>query len=631
MTLTVRNTQQVSTANTSGLILPNRHTQQGALGFMFISNGELYASGQEDRPFSDSHRTYRFHSIPVKNPSSSPFVELSYNHLCAYARTAAGEVYSWGLNSSGALGHGDTIKRNLPTKIQWFEDNNVQVAELIGAPVHSKEASDAYLCMHFLGMDGRIYGCGYNGYGQLGVGDAKNRSVPTAAILPSGKDKKALVITRAYVNSPIYTSVYVIDNTGQLYVWGMNDRGHLGIGNKTNQYTPQKVNTFTNVIDVKAALCDDNSTYGHALLLREDGTLWGTGKNNLGQLGLGNTTGPYINWTQESTGKTDWRWFDVAAGSNSIAIDAQNDFYIVGQNNYGQVGDGTLTTATKFTKPLYAFPGADAENPGEALGFQGKAAYGMITGSHYEACIAVVSTDGKMWTSGYGSHGLRATGSLTSGNSAGNHRYFMPVPLNTLGAKIVGLKTTGHTIHQYAWIVLLEDGRLLGAGDNSYGQLGLENDINYISYLTEIWSTKTADTTTEVSMAHFKGGKVAHPKEDTVLTLDQDLFLKGSAINREGGTITLQGGNTYKLTGKIRLTNKKGNFLVNYQFKNMESDAYIGDFGSEISVPSTLHHSSYSEAIAYLSPSVTTKVALCIIGTKGGGTIECSQITVDQV
>jgi len=434
-----------------------------------------------------------------------------------------------------------------------------------------------------------------------------------------------------YVNSPIYTSVYAIDNTGQLYVWGMNDKGHLGIGNSTNQPTPQKVDTFTNVVDVKAALIDEGNTYGHALLLRSDHTLWGTGGNDYGQLGLGNTTAPYKNWTQESTGKTDWRWFDVGAGTNSIAIDAQNDFYIVGQNNYGQVGDGTLTTATKFTKPLYAFPGADAENPGTALGFQGKAAYGMITGSHIESCIAVVSTDGKMWTSGYGSHGLRATGSYISGHREGEHRYFMPAPLNTSGAKIVGLKTTGHTIHQYAWIVQLEDGRLLGAGDNSYGQLGLEKDINYISYLTEIWSTKTADNETEASMGHFKGGEVVNPKEGTVLTLDQDLFLKGSAISREDAIITLQAGNTYKLTSKIRLANKKGNFLVNYQFKNLESGAYIGDLGSEILVPSTLHHSSYSEAIAYISPSVTTKIALCVIGTKGAGTVQFSQVTVDQV
>ncbi|MGB0931822.1 MAG: RCC1 domain-containing protein [Chitinophagales bacterium] len=615
----------------TGLILPNRHTQQGALGFMFISNGELYASGQGDRPFSDSNTTYRFHSIPVKNPSDSPFVELSYNHLCAYARTAAGEVYSWGLNSSGVLGHGDTIKRNIPTKIQWFEDNNVQIAELIGAPVHPKEASDAVLCMHFLGTDGRMYGCGYNGYGQLGTGDTKNRDVPTAALLPTGKDKKAIVITRAYVNSPRYTSVYAIDNTGQLYVWGMNDRGHLGIGNTTNQSTPQKVATFTNVVDIKAALIDDNNTYGHALLLRSDHTLWGTGGNGYGQLGLGNTTSPYINWTQESTGKTDWRWFDVGAGSNSIAIDAQNDFYITGLNNYGQVGDGTTTTATKFTKPLFAFPGADAENSGTALGFQGKAAHGMITGSHIESCIAVVSTDGKMWTSGYGSHGLRATGSYTSGNSTGEYRYFMPAPLNTSGAKIVGLKTTGHTLHQYAWIVQLEDGRLLGAGDNSYGQLGLESAINHISYFTEIWNTKAADNDIEASKAHFRGGKVVNPEVGAVLPLDQDLFLKGSAISREGATITLQAGKTYKLTGKARLANKKGNFMLTYQFKNLESGANIGDIGSQILVPSTLHHSAYPEAIAYISPSTTTKVSLCVTNVEGAGMVEFSQVEVEQV
>ena len=620
----------VSSPNTSGLILANRHTHQGALGFMFIFNGEIYATGLGgNTPFVDKNTAYGFHTIPVNNPSDSPFVELSYNYHCAYARTAAGEVYSWGTNPYGSLGHGDKKSCAVPTKIQWFEDNDVQIAELIGAPVHSKGID--ITCMHFLGTNGQIYGCGYNAYGQLGVGDTKDRAVPTAALFPSGPDKKAIMISKAYVNSPVYTSVYAISNTGQLYVWGMNDRGHLGIGNTTNQDTPQKVATFTNVVDVKAALNDEPNTYGSALLLTAEGTLWGTGGNYFGELGLDNTTTPYINWTQEVLGKTDWRWFDLGAGNCSIAIDKENNFYVAGMNNYGQVGDGTVTNATKFTKPMYAYPGAALENPensGAALGFQGKAAYGMVTGSHYEATIAVVSTDGKMWTSGNGEHGIRATGVRVSGDKPGDHRYFTQVPMPTSGAKIVALKTTGHTRYDYGWIVQLEDGRLLGAGDNRHGQLGLENDIDTISYFTEIWRTPVGSTR---SKAHFRGEQVEHPTEGTTLPLSENLFLQGGSISRNDATITLQPGRTYKLTGKARLKNKTGNFRVDYQFKEVATGNYIGDFGSQILVPSTLHASAYPEAIAYISPSVVTEVELCITHVTGNGTVKFSQVEVDEV
>ena len=67
----------------------------------------------------------------------------------------------------------------------------------------------------------------------------------------------------------------ILKKDGTLWACGRNDNGELGIGNFTNQRQPVKVMQST------------ASGYYHTLILKKDGTVWACGNGTYGQLGFG--------------------------------------------------------------------------------------------------------------------------------------------------------------------------------------------------------------------------------------------------------------------------------------------------------------------------------------------------------
>jgi hypothetical protein len=67
-----------------------------------------------------------------------------------------------------------------------------------------------------------------------------------------------------------------------LQAWGYNFYGQLGNGNTINQSAPVVIN-LSNVVAISAG-------GNHSLALKSDGYVWACGLNNVGALGIGNTT-----------------------------------------------------------------------------------------------------------------------------------------------------------------------------------------------------------------------------------------------------------------------------------------------------------------------------------------------------
>ena len=88
-----------------------------------------------------------------------------------------------------------------------------------------------------------------------------------------------------------------------LFTWGDNGRGQLGLNNRTSYSSPKQVGSLTNWSSV-------NTTGAQSYAIKTDGTLWAWGFGNNGALGLGNTTnysspkqvGALTNWLQVSGG-----------------------------------------------------------------------------------------------------------------------------------------------------------------------------------------------------------------------------------------------------------------------------------------------------------------------------------------
>src|SRR5689334_17101170 len=77
----------------------------------------------------------------------------------------------------------------------------------------------------------------------------------------------------------------LLNEDGLVYSFGNNLESQLGLGHKKDQSTPQIILDLEN-IRIKKISCGEN----HSILLSEEGTLYSFGRNGSGHLGLGNTT-----------------------------------------------------------------------------------------------------------------------------------------------------------------------------------------------------------------------------------------------------------------------------------------------------------------------------------------------------
>ncbi len=246
-----------------------------------------------------------------------------------------GEVWVWGYNAYGQLGVGNTAAVLVPTKLTALNGVNIVDVQLSKAYYYNGRYHTL-----FLADDGSLYACGYNLYGQLGIGNTTNQSTPQ---LLSKSDWSQI-----YAMGEDGGFSAGIDTSGDLYMWGYNSRGQLGIGSTTNQSTPQLVNAFGGVTVSKFSGADGYGTtyvnYGSSMCLLSTGAVYTWGHNSEGHLGTGNTT--QYNTPQHISGLgTDNQDILMSLGAYGVSYVVKDDQSIVasGYNGNGQLGDGTTT------------------------------------------------------------------------------------------------------------------------------------------------------------------------------------------------------------------------------------------------------------------------------------------------
>ena len=122
-------------------------------------------------------------------------------------------------------------------------------------------------------------------------------------------------------SSSYYTAILKKDNT--LWVAGYNGSSQLGLGDTNHRNTFTQVTT--NADDIKSVYCGES----HTIILKNDGTLWGCGRGQEGQLGLGNTNAP-ATFTEITTNTDDIK--SVYCGYYYVII-LKNDGTLWGTGN----------------------------------------------------------------------------------------------------------------------------------------------------------------------------------------------------------------------------------------------------------------------------------------------------------
>jgi alpha-tubulin suppressor-like RCC1 family protein len=124
-----------------------------------------------------------------------------------------------------------------------------------------------------------------------------------------------------------------IKPNGTIWGWGSNNAfGQLGDGTETDIWVPTQITAST---DWQQVICGPYTTFA----LKSNGTLWSTGNNTYGQLGIGSTVNYRNAFTQVGT---DTNWSQVAASNGfTIALKTNGTLWAWGQNDAYQMGNGT--------------------------------------------------------------------------------------------------------------------------------------------------------------------------------------------------------------------------------------------------------------------------------------------------
>ncbi|XP_043288691.1 secretion-regulating guanine nucleotide exchange factor isoform X1 [Venturia canescens] len=311
-------------------------------------------------------------------------------------------LYAWGANSHGQLGLGfQSELLILPCEID-ISSSSLNVK-------HIKRISGGAGHTLILDERGRAYSCGWNDRGQAGVGSKNEKEVLKFDEINGLENERIKDIACGWNSSMALTE------DGQVYVWGSNSHGQLGIKNSKDfkdfreptkiDYLPERIkhmsmglrhsamvtesgkvlitgsgiksqlgimdqdnrviknfDTFVKIPelnDVAEVVCGQN----HTVALTQSGKIFTWGDNRYGQCGFDNDVKSRIDSPSEVKVEGVGKILEIRVGwTHTSALRVDNTLITWGRNNYGQLGyeeDGNrytwMPTSTFATPKICQF------------------------------------------------------------------------------------------------------------------------------------------------------------------------------------------------------------------------------------------------------------------------------------
>jgi len=376
-------------------------------------------------PTSDLEESQVYHlSYPsgvITNMAGDNYVGTAYTFKSlAYDY----QLWMWGKNSGGELGHNDTIKKSSPVQIPgttW---------RYVCTDINSTMA---------IKTDGTLWSWGYNDYGSMGQNVPPSTKYSSPVQVGSGTNWKAETLL------VVYDSGYACKTDGTLWSWGYNSYGKLGLNDTANRSAPIQIGTAT---DWKKPVRTHMQSAGG---IKTDGTLWAWGLNAAGQLGQNSQT-QYSSPVQVPG--TTWAWGNSGSYNNMIVTKTDGTMYAWGEGRYGILANNLVHNTDYRSSPV--------QIPGTTWG----TTHGSISGSKF--AVSSIKSDNTLWV--WGTNYQGALG-LNQGGMPMYQGYSSPV-------QIPGTTWSSVRSLNYNNMMIKTDGTLWSTGSNTYGQLGQNQGTN---------------------------------------------------------------------------------------------------------------------------------------------------------
>lgn len=393
-----------------------RNTLEGSTGFIgadlganhgcvIRGDGKIFCWGNNGDgelgfdPTSTTTQASLANSGAIATNTYPLMVTAGGHHSCVL--DTSGVAKCWGLNATGQLGNGSTTSTHLPVTFDVDDEH-----------VRAISAGDQFTCA--LLTNGSVWCAGYNGNGQLGIGNTDNQSGPVPVrldestflsnvtqVVAGGSHACALVAGfaatdagaaqlggrvfcwgLAYANGTSSQSNYAVEvanlidpmnphlvaraiaagnnqscavmSDGSARCWGNAAGSSLGNCTEGNvSASPVTVHSSCSGDAGAGALSNVVSIgmgNGHACAVRADGGMWCWGANDYGEQANG-SSGSTITAVATQVTSLSPVMAALGGGADHACALTEDGIYCWGRDHLGQLGNGSTTTGTQ-TSPV---------------------------------------------------------------------------------------------------------------------------------------------------------------------------------------------------------------------------------------------------------------------------------------